>query len=578
MRAKWMIVCLVAGLGVASAQAELTHRYAFNNNAGDAVGTLDGTMSAAGTNLEAPLFTGDVPGGAVLNFANQSIELGMTVGTKASWIYFGNGTETKIFDNKAGSFSYWFKADQVLEARDLVSNIAQLRTVTKSDGSISLYSPAGGGNFTFASPVTADTWHHLVVAWDDPNGQYTIALDGQIQTKAFTAGGLTDPARLMVGNFENSGNQLGSQFDGHIYDLQIYDHVLSATEVAKLHAYPGAAVGAEVASQTLPVLQHRYVFSNNVNDVVGTANGTESGDGTYIEPPQYVADTPSGATGPTKSLEAGMSVGTKKSGFKFVGTAVGLEQAGSYSLWLKADQALSGRYAMFFPVSGLRLIQQGANLTGAIGPDGSGTTKSFSTPFTVGGWTHVAMSWDIPSGTAAVYVNGANVWSSSTISNTIEMTSEARIMNYDAMWDNNVQLANQFDGHLYDLQFYTGQLDSDDVFDLYVNPGSAFAGELPTAVDNVATTLYNTAVTIDVLANDSGRGISIGSVSSPATNGVGASVGTVVNNGGTNVTYTPSGFSGDAYFTYVVSNVYGSDTGLVTVAVDSPFGTVISIK
>ncbi len=132
-------------------------------------------------------------------------------------------------------------------------------------------------------------------------------------------------------------------------------------------------------------------------------------------------------------------------------------------------------------------------------------------------------------------------------------------MNYDAMWNNSAQLANQFDGHLYDLQFYTGQLDSDDVFDLYVNPGSPYAGELPTAVDNVATTLYNTAVTVDVLANDLGRGISVGSVSSPATNAVGASVCTVVNNVGTNVTYTPSGFSGDAYFTYVVSNAYGSD-------------------
>jgi hypothetical protein len=53
---------------------------------------------------------------------------------------------------------------------------------------------------------------------------------------------LTDPARLIVGNYEQSANQLATQFDGHIYDLQIYEGVLSNSEIATLYATPGTTI------------------------------------------------------------------------------------------------------------------------------------------------------------------------------------------------------------------------------------------------------------------------------------------------------------------------------------------------
>ena len=235
--------------GVCAHAATLTHRYDFDGDAADSVGTLNGTLSAdnAPTNtIEAPLFQSDVPSGADTSFASNSIEFGMTVGTMASSVNFGSGVQTDIYDGKAGSVAYWFKADTLLNGRDMVSTVGgagQLRTMMRDDGTLRL-SGAGQGNvdFTFTNSVTAGTWHHLVVAWDDPSGLLTIALDGQIQTDSFTAGALTDPTRLIVGNFSANASNVATQFDGHIYDLQIYDGVLTNAEISTLAGNAGTAI------------------------------------------------------------------------------------------------------------------------------------------------------------------------------------------------------------------------------------------------------------------------------------------------------------------------------------------------
>ncbi|MBE2197677.1 MAG: tandem-95 repeat protein [Anaerolinea sp.] len=94
-----------------------------------------------------------------------------------------------------------------------------------------------------------------------------------------------------------------------------------------------------------------------------------------------------------------------------------------------------------------------------------------------------------------------------------------------------------------------------------VNP----VNDAPVAVDDAATTDEDTAVTIDVLANDSdvdGDTLTVASVTQPAH-------GVVVNNGGS-VTYTPDAnyYSADS-FTYTVSDGQGgSDTATVVITVN----------
>lgn len=244
--AKWLIGSMAAGLVLcAQADVTLTHRYDFDGDAVDSVGTMDGTVSATGTGTEAPLFSTDIPTGADTGFASKSIEMGMSVGTAASYVNF-TGAQRNIYDGKAGSVAYWFKADQALSGRDLFSNIdgaTGLRTLTRNNGDIRL-AGAGMGNvdFSFSGDWTANAWHHLVVTWDDTDGSGTIALDGDVKSWSFTAGSLTDPARLILGNFASNNSQLQTQFDGHFYDLQIYEGELSSAEISLLANNAGTAI------------------------------------------------------------------------------------------------------------------------------------------------------------------------------------------------------------------------------------------------------------------------------------------------------------------------------------------------
>ena len=86
----------------------------------------------------------------------------------------------------------------------------------------------------------------------------------------------------------------------------------------------------------------------------------------------------------------------------------------------------------------------------------------------------------------------------------------------------------------------------------------------PTAVDDSATTSAATAVTIDVLANDTDAGgdtLSVTSVTTPGN-------GTVTLGSDGTVTYTPdANFSRSDSFDYTVSDGTYTDTGTVTITV-----------
>nr|WP_062339360.1 Ig-like domain-containing protein [Herbidospora sakaeratensis] len=81
-----------------------------------------------------------------------------------------------------------------------------------------------------------------------------------------------------------------------------------------------------------------------------------------------------------------------------------------------------------------------------------------------------------------------------------------------------------------------------------------------TAADDTAATLQDTAVTVPVLANDTGAGATITAVGTPAHG-----TATVSGNG---ILYTPpAGLSGTDTFTYTISTPCGTSTATVTVVV-----------
>ena len=119
-----------------------------------------------------------------------------------------------------------------------------LRTLLQTDGHIRL-SGAGMDNnvqFKTSSAATVGTWHHLVVAWDDPNGELKIALDGSISRQTFTDEALENPARLIAGNFSANSSHPTTQFDGKLFDLQMYGGMLSDDDIGSLYNNPGLSL------------------------------------------------------------------------------------------------------------------------------------------------------------------------------------------------------------------------------------------------------------------------------------------------------------------------------------------------
>jgi hypothetical protein len=153
---------------------------------------------------------------------------------------------------------------------------------------------------------------------------------------------------------------------------------------------------------------------------------------------------------------------------------------------------------------------------------------------------------------------------------TLTLAPNGFIASYDITLTNQVSVSS--------LTFTTSTTGNDGVGFLGITyevaPPSA-----PTAVDDTVSTSYQTATNIFVLVNDLGTGLGIESVDSTATNASGQAKGSVAYTPGNDyVTCTPTiGFSGDLYFSYVVTNSSGSDTGLVTVAVAVDQSTVTQI-
>jgi len=245
-----------------SAQSGPTHRYNFDNDenlapdAVDAIGSLDGALSSDTSpnnndGTEVPNFnSGNTPSGADTSFASGAIEFGMTEsgpngGQVVSGVDFG---QPDIFDGAAGTASLFFKPDEAEDVVDIFSPVGAAPNFR-----ILQFSDAGGDgvrlndpdnetrDISFSGNVT--DWHHLAFTWDDPNGELTLTLDGTTITEGFTAGDLTNPNRLVAGNFNPNNDAVPqTQFDGQQFDLQLYDRILSSDEISTLENNAGTAV------------------------------------------------------------------------------------------------------------------------------------------------------------------------------------------------------------------------------------------------------------------------------------------------------------------------------------------------
>jgi len=233
-------------LCLCSAQsATLIHRYEFNSNLTDSVGTLNGTATSSNTYLEAPTYVTSAPLGAT--GPTKAISLGANAGTKNSGFSIGSAA----LDQTAGSLSMWLNPGTPVVG-DTTSDYVIYQPMIGTGMYVAINPNSGStittrfGNTTVSASnaVSPGTWINAVITWDSING-VKLYINGTLQgTQALT--GYSTTAGLRFGNFDLSNavatSYLANQYKGLIYDVQTYSGVLTASEASYIYSNPGVAV------------------------------------------------------------------------------------------------------------------------------------------------------------------------------------------------------------------------------------------------------------------------------------------------------------------------------------------------
>lgn len=236
-----VMLALVPSLGNA---ATLIHRYTFNGNVNDSVGSVNGAVTGSATYLEAPTYVTAAPTGAT--GVTTAISLGVNAGTKNSGFSIANSA----LDQTAGAISFWINpgtasdstSDYLLYEPSIGTGMhiyVSNPSVTNANLTARVGSQAG---ISASSVVTTGTWRNVALTWDSTNG-INFYIDGTwVGTQALSS--FTTTAGLRFGNFDlsNVSTYLGNQYTGYIYDFQSYSGALTAGEVSYLYSNPGLAV------------------------------------------------------------------------------------------------------------------------------------------------------------------------------------------------------------------------------------------------------------------------------------------------------------------------------------------------
>ncbi|MDR1283679.1 MAG: LamG domain-containing protein [Opitutaceae bacterium] len=243
-----ILLGLVCAAPFAQAAATLTHRYEFNGTLADSVGTTDGTASVTGDNSEAPGFDSGTPEGAI--GPAQSLQVGQTADTRSGF------SIDSVAYASAGSISLWLRSDLAASTNsqaDYVFNQGGdwqkgIRLFLRDNNTNQLRFAVGDTTIgTYTAGVTRDTWYHVAITWDTANTSASFYVNGAlVSSQTNVAEAKFAATNINVGNWSfpavTSTSFFDNQFKGSIYDLQIYEGLLDAGQIADLYANPGTAI------------------------------------------------------------------------------------------------------------------------------------------------------------------------------------------------------------------------------------------------------------------------------------------------------------------------------------------------
>ncbi len=414
-----MAVVLVGGVP-AGAQAGLVHRYSFDANANDLVGTAHGTLV---NNTGNALYSGgqlrlgndgsqssganngdyvDLPNGIISALGNHAtFEAWITWGgpSSSNWQrIFDFGTSTGGENVSNGGTYYVF-----LTPRNSTSSTYRGEY---KDGSTVQYI-----HHTAALPVGVQ--QHVALVWDGTAGVARMYLNGQpvgSNTLHMTLSSIPD-----VNNWLGRSQFNDPLFTGSYNEFRIYDHAMTDAEV--LASFQG---GVHLQKG----LVHRYSFNGNVNDSVGSAHGTlvdPNGVASYSGGVLSLGNTgsePSNSHNPGGTPQ-GSYVDLPNSIISSLGTSATFEAwvvwNGTGGAWQRifdfgrsdggegiSDSGGSQKFIMITPKSSSSQMELHYR-------NGTSTTAITRPTMPANDKAHVAVVWDGQASVVRFYVNGALV-------------------------------------------------------------------------------------------------------------------------------------------------------------------------
>lgn len=147
------------------------------------------------------------------------------------------------FDSSKGAIAFWMKSPGTGGAGAFGAILFDRRTdrgdviVMEDNGTLFVQAREAGFNinsFATTNTVNDDQWHHIAYVYDQGvNGSTRIYVDGQLSgSKANSGPWSWDPAQAIA--LGKSPAAFWRRFDGYLDDVQFYNRVLTAAEVAQV--------------------------------------------------------------------------------------------------------------------------------------------------------------------------------------------------------------------------------------------------------------------------------------------------------------------------------------------------------
>jgi parallel beta-helix repeat protein len=175
----------------------------------------------------------------------------------SAWVYIRDTSGTRLIAGKAGS-------------TQLYSQAGSLHFVIYD-------SPTNPQHVVSAATLSANTWYHVAAVFDSGTGQSRIYLNGALDNSAPITGlPVADPDPYEIGGFSGYGSNL----DGHIDELAIFNKALSDSEIAAIYNSGSDGICKSAFPPTSGLVSW-WRGEGNTSDSVGGNNGTLEGGATF---------------------------------------------------------------------------------------------------------------------------------------------------------------------------------------------------------------------------------------------------------------------------------------------------------